>query len=38
MAEDEGEHEEAKRQESMIVCCLREEELTRRDIHEAVTT
>ena len=30
-----GEHEEAKRQNSMIVSCLREEELTRRDIHEA---
>ena len=31
MTEDEGEHEEAKREDSMIVSCLREEELTRID-------
>ena len=36
--EDEGEREEAKRQDSVIVCCLREEELTGRDIHDAVMT
>ena len=32
------EREEAKRQDSMIVNCLREEDLSRRDIHEAVMT
>ena len=36
--ENEGEHEEAKGQDSMVVRCLCEAELTRRDIHEAVTT
>ena len=36
--ENEGEHEEAKGQDSMVVSCLRVEELTRREIHEAVTT
>ena len=37
-AEDEGEHAEAKREDGMIVSFLREEEVTRRDIHEALTT
>ena len=37
-AEDEGEHEEAKRQDDMIVRCLLKEEVTRRDIHEGLTT
>ena len=37
-AEDKGEHEEAKREDGMIVSFLREEEVTRRDIHEALTT
>ena len=36
--EDKGEHEEAKRQDSMIASCLREEELTRRDTQKAVMT
>ena len=36
--EDEGEREEAKRQDRMIMSWLREEELTRRDVHEAVMT
>ena len=36
--EDEEEHEEAKRQDSMIVSCLREEEFTKRDIHGTVMT
>ena len=37
-AEDEGEHEGAKRQDGMIVGCLGAEEVTRRNIHEALTT
>ena len=37
-ADYEGKHEEAKRQDGMIVSCLREEEVTRRDIHEDLTT
>ena len=37
-AEDEGEHVEAKRQDGMIASCLREEEVTRRNIHEHLTT
>ena len=36
--EDEGEREDAKGQHSVMVSCLSEEELTRRDIHEAVVT
>ena len=35
-AEDEREHEEAKRLDGIIVSCLREEVLTRRESHEAV--
>ena len=37
-AEDDGEREEAKRQDGMIVRCLLKEEVTRRDIHEGLTT
>ena len=37
-AEDEVEHEETKKKDGVIVSCLREEEATRRDIHEALTT
>ena len=36
--EDEGEREDGKRQESMIVSCLSGEESTRRDIQEALRT
>ena len=36
--EDEGEREETKRQDNMIVSSSREEELTRRDTHEALRT
>ena len=36
--EDEGEREDAKRQDNMIVSCSREEELTRRGIHETLRT
>ena len=36
--ENEREQEDAKRQDRMIMSCLSEAELTRRDIHEAVTT
>ena len=35
---NQDEYEEAKRQDSMIASCLREEDVTRRDIHEALTT
>ena len=33
--EDEGDREDAKGQDSMIVSCLSEEDLTKREIHEA---
>ena len=36
--EDEGEPEDAKRQDRRITSCLSEEESTRRDVHEASRT
>ena len=35
---EDGGHEEGKRQDSMIVSCLREEELMKREIHGTVMT